>query len=155
MKGKKNDAEFVSNFITECISSGIEFPEEIVTKAKNIIANIDNEIKNVEKQKIIRSKLLDVINAFEKPQKISKFKEINILNFCKIQEPIICKHICLLIKNKVVRIEDLKKINYNISDILFCTKQLIAYKILSYSNNLFLRGEMFNEYLNFILKGYQ
>lgn len=152
MKGKKTDPEFLSNFITECVTLGIEAPTDIVARAKKMILNIDDEIKKVEKQKFIRCKLLDVINAFEKPSKVSRSEEAKILSFFKMQNPLICKHICSIMKNKVIVIKELYELKFKKSDILFCVKQLIEYKIISCSDDCLLRGEMFDEYLKFVLK---
>lgn len=151
MKGKKVDNEFLSNFISEAVQLGLITPEEISTYAKSLIQNIDEEIKNVEKRKVFRSKLIDVVNTFDKT-KSSKLEEVKILSFFKIQNIPICKAICHKVKNEVTTIEELSEMSYPVPDILFCIKQLIEHKIISKSGAHILRGEMFEEYLKFVLK---
>jgi hypothetical protein len=72
MKGKKVDTEFLSYFISECIKKNKVITEDIIQEAKEEITNIDSKIKEVEKLKILRSKLIDVIHTFEKPAKSNK-----------------------------------------------------------------------------------
>jgi len=150
MRGKKIDSEFISEFISSCVSMGIDSPEGIAAHAKNTINNIDEEIKKVEKQKIIRSKLLDVISTFEIPTKSNRVEEIKALSFFKIQHPNICQSICSVLKKSPSTIDGLK-INYLIPDVLYCIKQLIEYKIISKSGDYLLRGERFDGYLKFAM----
>lgn len=152
MRGKKTDSQFLSDFISASVESGIDNPEGIVSRAKSLITEIDEQIRNIEKQKLVRSKLLDVISAFEKPSKTSKHEEVKILSFFKIQNTHICKFVCDHLKLGVVTIEGLTNLEYVASDVLFCVKQLIEHKVLSKSGNHLLRGEMFDEYLKFVLR---
>src|SRR5271167_4071933 len=63
MRGKKIDAEFVSEFIVDCAKRKITNPADVVKEAENEIAIIDQKIKEVEALKKVRSKLVDVISA--------------------------------------------------------------------------------------------
>lgn len=152
MRGRKTDSQFLSDFIARCVGSGFESSESIVGYAKTLIAGIDAEIQEVERKKIIRGKLLDVINAFEKTNKSPKAEEIKILSFFQIQNQQICKFICDHLKGGVTTIEDLCGLEFVSTDVLFCIKQLLEHKVISKSGNHLLRGEMFDEYFKFILR---
>jgi hypothetical protein len=79
MKGKKIDPEFVSMFVTNSVNMGNDSPQLIVKHAKTIIHNIDEMIQKMEKYKVLRSKLLDVVETFQSsPKKNSK--DIALLN---------------------------------------------------------------------------
>jgi hypothetical protein len=152
MKGKKKDSEFLSNFISECIRTGLDTPEEIVRRAKNIISDIDEHIREMEMVRTKRSKLLDVIDAFEVPVKTFRPEEIRVLSFIKIQNPKICQFICTTLKQNPVDHEFLiTNSSYTPADIFFSVKQLLEHKVISKTGSVFVRGEMFNDYLQFIL----
>lgn len=151
MRGKRIDSEFLSNFITECISIDKNSPEEIVAEAKLKISNIDNQIKEVEELRSIRSKLLSVIETFDKT-KPNKTEEIKILAFFKIHNQKLCHFICHQIKNKNIIINDLCKNIYSKQDILFGIKQLLEQNIIVKSDNFLLKGSMFDSYMKFVLK---
>lgn len=153
MRGKKSDAEFISGFIAECIRSGHDTPDEIVKQARQDILRIDDEIKRVEQLRITRSKLLDVIATFEKQAKPSKAEEAKLLSFFKIQQPQVCKYICDRLKTNVVTVDDVSKSKYPPTDVMFCIKQLLEHRIISKSGVHLLRGEKFDDYLKFVLKG--
>lgn len=150
MRGKKTDSEFLSEFISSCLEEGLETPQEIVARAKNIINEIDEEIKKLEKRKLMRSKLLDVVFTFDKPVKIQKAEEVRALNFFKIQKPIVCKYICDLVKKSPTTIDAFK--DHPVEDIMFCLKQLLENKVVCRTKNTILRGDMFEDYLKFVLK---
>lgn len=148
MKGKKNDPVFVAQFIRESVQNGIDTPEKIVNLAKHKIASIDEEIKSIEAKKIIRSKLLDVVNAFEKTTK-NKSDDAKILTFFDLQYPEKCKEICESLISDVgeIPIESLS----DVATIRFCKKQLLEQKILSRTVDKLVRGERFDEYIKFVL----
>jgi hypothetical protein len=152
MKGKKVDTEFLSEFITNSIQAGLQTPEQIVESAQAEIAEIDKQIKWIEQKKVIRSKLLDVVATFNKTGKPSKSEEVRILSFFKIQNVPICKMICDQVREGVTTIDELSSMNYPAPDVLFCIKQLLEHKILYKSGPRILRGEMFDEYLRFVLR---
>lgn len=152
MKGKKVDTDFLSRFISESIQSGLQTPEEISGRAQEMVKEIDEEIKKVEQRKVIRSKLLDVIATFSVTKPSTKSEEARILSFFKIQNVNICQEICHRVKSSVTTIDELSKMSYSVPDILFSVKQLLEHKILSKSGSHLLRGEMFDEYLKFVLK---
>ncbi len=150
MRGRKTDSIFVSNFITNCVSLGKVTPEDILQEAKNQINIIDEKIKEVEKIKVNRAKLLDVIAAFDRPAKPNKSEEIKILNFFKLQRPEICKHICqILSKTSGVRLKDVCNL-YSEGDVIFCIKQLIEHKIIVKKNDVLDKGDSFADYWKFI-----
>lgn len=152
MKGKKTDTEFISEFISQCVMQGLDTPDSIVAHAQKKIDEIDEEIKLIEKKKVIRSKLLDVVFSFGK-DKVTKSNEIRALSFFKIQHPSICQHICNRLKVGPQDIPGLEQgANYSQSDLVFCVKQLIECKVISKNGKLFLRGELFNDYMKFVFK---
>jgi hypothetical protein len=155
MRGRKVDSEFVSEFISQCVQFQIDTLEGIVKAAQKGIAEIDAEIRHLERQKIRRSKLLDVVSAFEKPSKTHNPDDIKALSFFKIQNQHICKLICDSLKINVVDIVSITSSSkHTLSDILFCVKQLTEHKVISKSGTHLLRGEQFDEYLKFVLKEY-
>lgn len=152
MRGRKIDSEFLSGFITECVNNNKITTDEILCEAKSQIASIDKKIVEAEKLKLHRCKLLDVVITFEKPDYSDKINESKILLFFKIQNPHICKFICDNMKDSTISIESLYNHGHSMHDIIFCIKQLIEYKVISKAGNYLLRGELFHEYLRFVLK---
>jgi len=151
MRGRKADSEFISEFIAGCVKGGYDTPETIVQQARGGINTIDEEIQRVEKLKVTRAKLLDVIATFDRQAKQSKSEEARILSFFKIQQPQICKFICDRVKNGVIAIEDLGN-KYSNQDIMFCIKQLIEHRIVAKTGSHLLRGDSFEDYLRFVLR---
>lgn len=149
MKGKKSDPQFISSYITNCIAAGSISPEEIVKRAREEIDAIDFEIRRVERLKIHRSKLLDVIGTFDKVKE-DKTREAKILSFFDLKYPEICKKICdTLVKGPI----DLQYLmgedhaTYN-----FCIKQLLMYKIVEQNDHLIVCGERYFDYRKFVLQ---
>jgi hypothetical protein len=151
MRGKKKDPEFLSKFIAECVGNNKFTAEEIVSEAKNRISVIDNKIKEVENLKLVRSKLLDVISTFDESAKVISSKEIKALEFFKIQYPNICKEICNNLKTTNMDISWLHS-KFSNQDIVFCIKQLLELKIITKMGSCLLRGEAFDDYLNFVFQ---
>lgn len=151
MRGRKTDPQFLSDFISKSVALGIDNTDDIAARAKKMITEIDDQIKLMEKQKLIRSKLMDVISAFEKTSKNNKQEDAKLLTFFKIHNTHICKFICDHLKNKVSVVEDLIDLKYPAEDIIFSIKQLIESKVLSKSGNHLLRGDMFDEYMKFVI----
>jgi hypothetical protein len=152
MRGKKADSEFLSNFISQSVQQGCDTQESIAKRAKNMIKEIDEQIKRIEEQKIIRSKLLDVINTFDVSNKSNKLEEAKILSFFKIQNPHICKFICHRLKVSGLVLKELNKTEWSELDLIYCIKQLIEFKVITKVGDSLLRGEKFEEYLKFVLK---
>lgn len=150
MKGKKTDSEFVSSYIKKCVEQNINTPEEIVKEAQEDINHIDALIKQAEKLKLERSKLLDVVNTFG-TNKNNKSSEIRALSFFKLQHPEICQYICSSLKYYPVSIEDFSS-KYPALDVVFCIKQLIEAKVIAKSGTFIIRGDLFEEYSKFVLK---
>ena len=158
MRGKKKDSEFLSVFISECVSNGIDTPDRIVVTAKNMIAKIDDQIKAVEQARTMRSRLLDVVEAFEAPTKTHRPEEVRVLSFLKIKNPKVCHYICKTIKTGATSLEVL--IDHPRSsilddyaptaDLIFAAKQLLEHKVIARVGENFVRGEHFNDYLKFI-----
>lgn len=147
MRGKKTDPGFISFFIQESVNAGAETPEEIVQRAKKAIAQIDEEIRAIERAKATRSKLLDVIASFEKPVK-DKTEDAKILGFFKLRDPQRCKEVCDLLKeHSSLPIASLVDASYN-----FCIKQLLEAKIIMRFEDQLAPGERFGEYMTFVLR---
>lgn len=151
MRGKKTDSEFLSNFISECVQTGMETPAEIAGKARSMIEEIDEEIRQIEAKKCLRSKLLDVVFAFDKPVKEIKTQDIRALSFFKIQRPDICKYLCDQLKDGPRPLTGFGS-KYSKEDLMFSLKQLLENKVIGRSQDVFLRGDMFEEYLKFVLR---
>ena len=153
MKGKKINTEFVTNFINNCIIDGKISSNEIVSLAKESIANIDNKLKEINNLKINRSNLLDVISSFETPSNKSNIDDIKKLSYYKIGDLNCCKYICNKIENKNM---DINQICYDLSDlfskseIIFNIKQLVCNKILHKINEVVLRGDNYEDYMKVI-----
>jgi hypothetical protein len=152
MKGKRIDAEFITQFIEECIQQQYLTPEEIVVQAQSEINQIDQKILEAEQLKIRRSKLLDIISTFQKPVKIFKDQDLKIISFLQIGNPDICKFICNQLKKQACTKDQLINTQFSIYDFNFCIKQLIEHKVITKIGDTFLRGVMFEEYLRIVLR---
>lgn len=152
MRGKKTDNEFLSSFITQCVKKNINSSEQIAEAARQKVLEIDQKIKEVELLKVTRSKLLDVIATFDKPTKSDKNEEAKILSFFKIQNPLVCKFLCESIKNSTIKLGAFKESKHPQEDILFCIKQLIEHKVIHKTGDHLLRGDMYQEYMKFVLQ---
>jgi hypothetical protein len=150
MRGKKADPEFLSSFITKCIGLNKTSQEEIVQTAKQKISVIDQKIIEVEKMKLLRSKLLDVVSVFETTTTSHK-EEAKILSFFRIQHPKICKYICGFLKKETVKVDGLCATEFSKSDILFCIKQLQEHKVIAKVGEHLIRGDKFDDYIKFVL----
>jgi hypothetical protein len=146
VRGKKSDPVFVSQFISDCVKQGLTTPKEIVQAAKNEIEDIDNQIKEVEKLKVIRSKLLDVLNNFDQPK--AKVVEDILLPLFNLQHPGLCKYLCDMVKEGDI---SMKTVDDGDADVKFCFKQLLEHKILARIDDRIIRGDRFGEYMRFIL----
>jgi len=152
MKGKKLDAEFVSNYISKCINNGYDSDELILQQAQANIAAIDEEIKRIEGLKVERSKLLDVVESFNK-KPVSNAKEKKVLTFLTLKHPEINKFICHAIELNSINIRDITyNSKYSSSDIIFCIKQLINHGIIYKPQDHLLRGENYDLYMEQIVK---
>jgi len=147
MRGKKADPEFVSSFISRCVGCGVLTPEEIVKEAKAELQKIDDQIRAVETLKTLRPKLLDVIATFDKSE--TKTEDAKLLSFFNIQYPKTCKLICQHLGINYVS-EEL--IHADSSELKFCHKQLMEYKVITKSSGELVKGEKFDEYMKFVLE---
>ena len=152
MRGRKVDSDFLSAFITECVTNNKFSTDDIIAEAKLRVSIIDEKIKEVEPFRLIRGKLLDVVMTFEKPDMSNKIAESKTLEFFKIQNANICKFICDNMKDSAIVMESLYNQGHSIQDIIFCIKQLLEHKVISKAGNYLLRGELFHEYLKFVLR---
>jgi len=147
MRGKKSDPGFVSFFIQESVTAGATTPSEIVERAKKIVTRIDDEIKAIEHSKVLRSKLLDVISMFEKPEK-DHSAEAKLLDFFRLSDPRTCKLICDMIKVKPID----KSGNNLDPDMRFSIKQLLECRVLTRTDEQITKGDRFDEYMTFVLR---
>lgn len=147
MKGKRTDFMFVASFIEKCVSNNLVSTNEIINYAKSEINLIDNKIKEVEELKKTRSKLLDVIFTFENKISLPKIQDYKVLQLFNLKNKNVCKLICDQIRNGPLEIGLLIFDQYDQTDINYCIKQLIDYKIISKVGNHILQGNMYNAYM--------
>ena|ERR1022692_1542871 len=158
MKGKKSDQAFIAQFITESVGQGIATPDKMLARAKTFIAEIDKEIKAIEEKKIIRSKLLDVVEAFEKKEQPDKTEEVKILELFELDYPETCQQICSFINNNdYMKIEELffyKDDDVTYSQVKFAVKQLLKANILikDAENTMLIPGIRLPEYMKYVLQ---
>ena len=145
MSGHKLDIEFVSEFISESIENGSTSDESILERAKLELKQIDNKIIEVERLKVRRSKILDVISTFDKQNKQKDNKAISLYNISNVN---VSRLICLKVNSSLEKLLELK---VNKEDLIFTIKQLIDNKILIKENNRFIKGEMYDTYIKQIL----
>lgn len=147
MRGKKADPVFISQFIQESVQSGVESPDQIVQRAKNMIEQIDEEIRSIEAKKITRSKLLDVISTFEKQVK-DKTEEAKLLPLFGLEYSDECKEICEAIASMwIIEVDDSHNATHK-----YCIKQLTEQKIINrLGKNRFTKGDRFDDYMKFVL----
>lgn len=152
MKGKKVDSEFVSQFISECISHNILSLDDMAVRARNRIEAIDEKIKEAESLKSERSKLLDIVLSFQKPEKKTKIEDTKLLSLYKIKHHNICRFICDSLKDSPADLGVLVNGPHEGSAIVFCIKQLLENKVIIRNGNFFCRGALFDEYCVNVLK---
>lgn len=150
MRGKKIDNIFIGNFIIECTTNGLISQNEIINEAKNQINDIDEKIKEVEKLKIKRSKLVDVIIKFNANKRKTNNDEIELLKFFKIKNHNACKFICDSVKNIPVNLSSLNSPDFNNQEILFAINQLVNNNILVKLNDLLNKGPNFDKYMKWV-----
>lgn len=148
MRGKKVDSSFVSNFILDCVSKGKSNQDEIVEEARYKITVIDEKIKEVEKLKKDRSKLIDVIISLDNKKPTEEIKNLHLF---KIPNQEICKFLCDSLKERKVDIKTLKNSQFNLQDVLFSIKQLVENKIVVKNEDHLFRGPEFDIYLKTVL----
>lgn len=150
MKGKKRDVEFLSQFISECIQKDISSSEGILQAAELKIQKIDQQLKEISKKKILRSKLLDVVEAFQATKKPLLQKEMQDLLFYQMNYLGLCYDICC--KLQTHNNAHLKEIlpNEMPNKHLFALKQLLENKIIVRVGEEFIRGEIFDDFYQFL-----
>lgn len=154
MRGKKTDPKFVSSFIQECVQSGFETPEQITKYAKHLINQIDEDIKAIERKKIKRSKLLDVIASFDFSKR-DKSGDAKLLPFFELKYPEECKRICELLQFEVDKLPALSMASFgtNAMERNFSVKQLTEARVIDRVSDQLVRGERFDEYCTFMQQG--
>lgn len=140
MRGKKADIDFINDFVTQCLNSNKKSTDDFVHEANLKISEIDNKIKEAEKLKIYRSKLIDVVNHFG-PNK----KENIDLTYYNLPHQSICKAICELISNSEINIE---QINIKNDNLFFCIKKMHELKIIKKENNIISKHVNYNNYMS-------
>lgn len=150
MKGKKTDPQFVSQFISECVGQNLLTPDQILACARKEIADIDQKLIDIQKLKIRRSKLLDVVSALEQPTKKQVVPDPKTLSFLGLQYPNICRRICQLLRDQNRSKPQLFDYQFSTHDFNFSLKQLLEYQILSKSDNFFAPGPMFEDYWHYL-----
>ena len=150
MRGKKADPVFISQFIQESVQSGMETPDQIVQRAKDMINQIDEEIRAVEIKKATRSKLIDVIASFEKQTK-DRSQEAKLLPLFDLEYPETCKYLCEIIEKQPIPADPKLYSTVNDPKNIFAVKQLLERKVIAREGNQLIRGERFDDYMKFVL----
>lgn len=139
MKGKKIDNDFVSQFITNCVSDGISNIKDILIKAEEELNEVDLQIQNINNLKEKRIKLHDVVfslkdknepksdNGFIKYFSLSNYKYVN--------------DICNRLQDKMFLYT--LYLDKNILD------EMVKLKIIKLENDIILKGTNFKEFLKF------
>jgi hypothetical protein len=147
MKGRKKDAEFVSQFISQCVQEGRQTPAEILQAAKDQLDAIDRLVLGAEQAKKKRPQLLDVISSFEADQK-DHSEDKSVLSFYRLKHPNSCQFwVGVVAKNGLISLEAIK---YMSNSNKFVIKQMVEQDILRRDNSgELLPGSKFEEYLAF------
>jgi hypothetical protein len=149
MRGRKIDGDFICEFVKKCAENNLSTPPEIVFQAKLEISNIDKLLLKIEKLKIKRKKLLDVILSFEEQTKNISNSDINIINFSKLTNYNLCSYVASSLKEDI-NINKLYNSSYDKKEIIFCIKQLIENKIITKNNSILSRGENYDNYISYL-----
>lgn len=153
MKGKKTDSEFLSSFISECVSKSKNTTDQIVEEARLQIKFIDEKIIEVEKLKITRSKLLDVIHNFDKPKNFLKTEDAKLLPLFEIPNQNICKFICDKIKKSPIVLSEIYATNsFSKLDITYSVKQLLENKVIQKIGDILSQGALYDTYIKIVLR---
>lgn len=149
MKGRKKDAEFVSQFISRCVQEGRQTAAEIVQAAKDRLASIDRVILGAEKVKKERPQLLDVIASFETDRK-DHSSDKSVLSFYRLKHPNDCRFLARSISAGGF-IPDYLTVNMS-NEEKFATKQMLEQDIIKRNENSDLvASSRFEEYLSFLV----
>lgn len=147
MRGKKRDSDFIGKFIIGCVEKNKNTSNDIIDCAQKEIFNIDEKIKEVEKLKITRSKLLDVVETF----KNSELKDNSLQKFDLLFYSLSHKEIChYIVKKSLKNVSIDNLIKYPKFDTFFCIKQLLEINVLEKNGNNLIPGKLLNNYLNFM-----
>jgi hypothetical protein len=152
MKGKRIDSEFLSSFISECVSRNKNTTEQIVEEARFQIKSIDDKIIEAERLKIIRSKLLDVIHNFDKPKSVMKTEDAKLLPLFEIPNQNICKFICDKIKESPIVLSELYTGSFSKLDVTYSIKQLLENKIIHRVGDILSKGDFYETYVKIVLR---
>lgn len=150
MKGRKIDSEFISEYISNCIRMNICSSEQIIAQVKKEVNDIDEKIKEVNRLKLLRGKLQDVISAFEKEQKIDNKEEKDTLSFFSIKDHNLCKKICDMIDASPTGLAKFSNVFFKEEDVIFAIKQMLECKILRRKVTHIFKGDNFDHYKKYI-----
>lgn len=140
MRGKKVDAEFVSEFIVNCAKRKITNPVDVAKEAEQQIAIIDQKIKEAESLKKVRSKLVDVIGTLSVKVKDNS-EDKKALEFYQLSDLRVAATIARCIQDSSHDISILDK------EYVYLVKEMLASKILRREGKELAQGD---EYLNFL-----
>ena len=140
MRGKRKDSEFISNFIIQCVNKNISSTEEMLIEAKKQLSEIEQKIKEAENLKILRSKLIDVVENFN-----NESVKINIPE--ELPNKHICYFICKQLNNDSISIYSLYNKGFDTNDIIFSIKKLIEKKIITKNGNYLTKSTNYNNFI--------
>jgi hypothetical protein len=148
MKGKKFDREFLSEYMDECIAEGYRTSNDMVILAKEEITDIDREIRNIEEKKKRRSKLLSVIEEFDK--KGDKKYGANILPYFAFGDPVLNLSICQAIQVVSLNEFDLITAGGPRDITTIALKKLLKHKVLIKMGDYISQGAEYQKYYSFL-----
>lgn len=153
MKGKKVDNHFVSNFISDCCSTGKLTTDEIVASAKSQIDEIDRKIIEVENLKKQRSKLLDVVIVFDRNHRSGSQIDEVLIKFHRVKDKKIAQRICAEIF-RYSSVVEIKEAFPRVEEI-FCMKQLLEFEVLQRNEDTIIAGKNYPAFKNFLKENYE
>lgn len=144
MRGKKVDAEFVSEFIVDCAKRKITNPTDVAKEAEKQIISIDQKIKEVEALKKIRSKLTDVISTLTAKVKDNS-EEKKALSFYQLSNLSFTQMMTTRVRDEPFDIKLLRKESAHL------IKEILAAKILNKEGDQLVQGDEYQNFLDFCL----
>ncbi len=135
MRGKKKDIDFISQFISNCANSGIFSSDDILNVAKQELNKLNTQIIEAENLKITRSKILDLIELFDKKENINNIHLLSKIDLCRF-----------IVKSINLNYKELNYKNYSQQEINFYIKQLIKNQVIIKSGSSFIPGKKYSEF---------
>lgn len=146
MKGKKLDIEFITTFITDCVSKGHTSKQEIYEVAKEHMAQCEAQIDD------LKHRLLgchDVLASFKDMS--DRALEQDTLSFFALSNKSWAHHIC---QNICSGINDIDQLQLPSEALFALLSQMQDLKILSIHDGMVHKNERFEQFSLFLDKYY-